>query len=367
MTNGRRRRPSSRPSSHLLKWEDAKRISASLELAKSEPDVPILPGDLDCDPMLLNCPDCTIDLRTGKALEHRREDYLTKLCPVPFDPAATCPLWLKVLDRIMDGNQDLVSYLQRVVGYCLTGDVREQVLWFFHGVGANGKSTFLNVIRALMGGYAMQSVSELLMAKTNESHPTERADLCGRRLVCTIETDDGKRLAESLLKQLTGGDTVRARKMHQDFFEFAPTWKIILAANHKPVVKGTDHAIWRRIKLVPFTVTIPPEEKDANLAEKLKLELPGILAWGVPGCLDWQRSGMQEPEEIRAATDAYRAEQDTLAAFIVGCCVSIREARVQASRLFDAYQAWSGDRWTTQKSFTQKMEGARLPVSHRHW
>ena len=210
----------------------------------------------------------TLDLRTGTLRPHRREDSLSKLAPVIYDENATCPRWLKFLDRVMDGNKDLITYLQRVAGYCLTDEVSEQCLWFLHGTGANGKSTLLQTLIDLMGDYGMQAVSEFLMVKTNESHPTERADLHGKRFVATIETEQGKRIAEALMKQMTGGDRLRARRMRQDFFEFAPTHKIFLAANHKPTVCGTDQAAWRRIKLIPFTVTIADDEKDKDLPSR---------------------------------------------------------------------------------------------------
>ena len=195
---------------HGLKWEDARAIARCLELAKSEPGVPLLPEELDRDPFLLNVLNGTLDLRNGHLRPHRREDLLTKLAPVSYCLRATCPLWLKFLDRIMDGNQALITYLQRVVGYGLTGDVSEQCLWFFHGAGANGKSTFLTTLLAMLGDYGMQAVSDLLMVKSHESHPTERADLLGKRFVATIETEEAKRMAEALMKQMTGGDKVRA-------------------------------------------------------------------------------------------------------------------------------------------------------------
>jgi putative DNA primase/helicase len=340
---------------HALRWEHASRIAACLELLRAEPDIPVLPEQFDRDPFLLNLTNGTLDLRTGRLRPHSRKDLLTKLAPVAFDPQAACPLWLRFLARIMDGNDDLIGYLQRLVGYSLTGDVSEQLIWFFFGSGANGKSTFLGTVLSLLGDYGMQAVSELLMVKSHESHPTERADLFGRRLACTIETEEGKRLAESLMKQMTGGDKIRARKMKKDFFEFQPTHKLIMAANHKPVIRGKDRGTWRRIKLVPFTVTIAEEEKDKHLPEKLKGELPGILNWALAGCLAWQRDGLGEPDEVRAATDAYRDEQDLVAAFVTECCTVLREARVKASALYDAYTAWSGDKLMTQKAFSQQI------------
>jgi putative DNA primase/helicase len=340
---------------HCLKWEDARRIDACLRLAVSEPGIPVLPADLDRDLWLLNVQNGTLDLRTSTLRPHRREDMMTKFAPVVFDPKANCPLWMRRLDRWMGGNEGLVTYLQRAVGYALTGDVSEQVLFFLHGAGQNGKSTFLATVKEALGDYALQAVSELLMAKNTEAHPTEHADLFGKRFVCTVETDDGKRMAESLMKQLTGGDEVRARKLHRDFFGFMPTWKIFLAANHRPQVRGTDLAVWRRIKLIPFTVTIRDGEKDKKLPDKLKAERPGILAWAVRGCLDWQRGGLSEPAEVREATAAYRAEQDTVQGFLDECCVLHTEMRVRTGALFEAYQKWSGDKIMTPAAFRLRL------------
>jgi putative DNA primase/helicase len=341
---------------HALKWEERKKIFDCLELARSESGVPVLPGDLDRNTMLLNVHNGTLDLNTGRLREHRREDLITKLAPVEYDPTAPCPIWDRFLTRIMDGKADLVNYLRRVIGYCLTGDVTEQALWFFHGKGANGKSTFLGTILALLGDYAIQSVPELLMIKNNETHPTERADLFGKRFVATIETDEGKRMAESLMKQLTSGDKIRARKMRQDFFEFLPTHKLFLAANHKPVVRGTDLAAWRRIKLVPFTVTIPDQEKDKTLPNKLKGELPGILAWAVRGCLEWRQGGLQEPREVREATEGYRIEQDTVGGFLESCCTLHPDLRVRVKALHEAYLEWSGDKMTSREAFGRRLK-----------
>jgi putative DNA primase/helicase len=342
-----------------LRSEQVQRLEAMLKVAQS--DLPISPNKLDADKFLLNVQNGTLNLRTGELQPHRREDFLTKLAPVSYDPEACCPEWEKALARWMDDNKDLVTYLQRVIGYSLTGDVSEQSLWFFYGTGANGKSTFLGTVQAMLGDYAMQAVSELLMVKAHESHPAERADLFGKRFVATIETEDGKRLAEALVKQMTGGDRMRARALYQNFFEFTPTHKIFLGVNHKPVIGGTDHGIWRRIKLVPFMVTISDEEKDKALPEKLKAELAGILAWAVRGCLDWRREGLAEPDEVRQATTEYQAEQDSVAAFLAHCCAINPEYRVQSSALFKAYQDYSGDRIMTQKAFTKRMESKEYP------
>jgi putative DNA primase/helicase len=345
---------------HLLKWEDRKKIEATVELMKAERGVPILPEQLNRDPYLFNVMNGTIDLRTGDLRQHQQSDYITKISPVQFLPELRdedCSLWLCFLERVMAGNAGVIDYLRRVIGYSLTGDVGEQSLWFLHGSGANGKSTFLGAIRELMGDYGWQAVSELLIQRSHETHPTERADLFGKRFVCTIETEQGKRIAEALMKQMTGGDKMTARKMRQDFFEFSPTHKLFLAANHKPTIRGTDYAVWRRIKLVPFTVTIPEEEKDKALPAKLKAELPAILAWAVRGCLEWQREGMREPGEVTDATNAYRAEQDKVAKFLGECCLlsSDGNVRIRSSALLDAFQEWSGER-ITGNAFSARLE-----------
>jgi putative DNA primase/helicase len=342
---------------HCLAWESQKAIEYCLKSITSEQGIPILPAELDADPFLLNVHNGTIDLRTGKLREHRQPDFLTKLAGTEYHENAACPLWMSCLRFWMNDNDDLIGYLRRVIGYLLTGSVDEQCLWLFHGSGANGKSTLLLILLALLGDYAWQSVADLLMMKKNETHPTERADLFGKRLVATIETEEGQRVAEALMKQLTGGDKVTARRMRQDFFSFTPTHKIIMAANHKPRIQGRDYAVWRRIKLVPFEATIGEEAKDKRLVQKLKGELPGILAWAVRGCLEWQKAGLGEPDEVRQATTAYQAEQDLLAAFIAEVCFVHRDAKAQASVFFAKYQEWSGDHRTTQKTFTELMEG----------
>jgi len=230
-----------------------------------------------------------------------------------------------------------------MVGYSLTGDVSEQVLFFLYGSGANGKSTFVNMLLSLLGeDYAIQAAPELLVVG-KDRHPTEVADLYNKRLVASIEVEDGKRLAEGLVKQLTGGDKLKARLMRQDFFQFDPTHKLFLVANHKPIVRGTDYAIWRRIKLVPFDVTIAPENRDPHLLEKLIAEAPGILAWAVRGCIEWQKIGLDTPESVTTATDAYQAESDTLSAFIKECLVMVDVAETKASDLYVSYKTWCED------------------------
>jgi putative DNA primase/helicase len=347
-----------------LKSLAAPRRNAMIELARSE--LPILPAAMDRDGWLLNCRNGTLDLRTGQLRPHRREDYITRFCPVEFDPAALCPTWERCLrdwqpstqQGDQTGNPRMIEFIQRAVGYSLTGEVSEQVFFFLYGEGANGKSVFLATILALLGDYAIQAIAELLLAKRGEAHPTERADLFGKRFVATIETEDGRRMAEALLKQLTGGDRIRARRMRQDFWEFSPTHKIWLAANHRPAIHGTDYAIWRRVKVLPFAATIPPEKRDPRLATKLRAELPGILAWAVRGCLAWQREGLGEPEEVTEATAAYRAEQDVVSAWLTECCLRGPNYRCRASALMASISAWckiAGQAAPTQTAFGRRL------------
>lgn len=343
---------------HAVRSESAARIRAMVALAESEPGIPVLPAELDRDPWLLNVKNGTIDLRTGELRPHRREDLITKIAPVEYNPAAECPRWKQFLNEIMDGNQSLINFLQRAAGMSLTGDTSEHVLFICHGSGRNGKSTFLNTLLALLGDYGMTAAPDLLIAKQNDRHPTELADLFGKRLVVSIESEEGRRLAESLVKQLTGGDKIKARRMREDFWEFSPSHKLWLATNHKPRVRGTDIAIWSRLKLIPFAVTFPEDKQDKQLAKKLLAELPGILRWAVEGCLTWQRDGLRVPEEVKAATESYRQEQDVLAAFLNECCIINPLAKVAARNLYKAYVNWceeNGEHPLAQRNFGMRL------------
>ncbi len=251
----------------------------------------------------------------------------------------------------------MIDFVQCFVGYSLTGDVSEQVLCIWHGVGANGKSTILNALLELLGpDYTMKAGGDLLMVKRAEEHPTGLTDLAGRRLVAAIETTEGHRLAETLVKELVGGDPIRARRMREDYWQFTPTHKVILACNRRPVVKGTDVAIWRRLKLIPFKVVIPPAERDKHLPEKLRAELPGILAWAVRGCSDWQQHGLGEPKAVIDATADYQTAEDVLANFIAECCAIGPGTRVKARDLLAAYREWAGDKYLTTRRLTQMLE-----------
>jgi putative DNA primase/helicase len=336
---------------HAVRSESARAITAMIRLARSEPGIPVLPAELDRDRWVLNCPNGTVDLRTGKLREHRREDLITQLCNTAYDPLAVCPLWLRTLDTILGGKQELVGYLQRLLGYCLTGDVSEQILVIFWGRGSNGKTTIIGVILDLLGpGYAGKGSRDLFLAVKNDTHPTVLADLFGKRLVVCTEAPEGSRLDEGLVKELTGGDPLKARRMHEDLWQFFPTHKALLAVNHKPEIRGTDHGIWRRQRLVPFTAqfwnpdkgeTGPPELRaDKTIPERLRAEYPGILAWMVRGCLEWQRQGLGTPEEVLRATEDYRNEQDLIGTFLEECCLQGRDYRCRAGKLYESFHNW---------------------------
>lgn len=330
--------------SHAGRTQSANRIKAMIELAQSEPSIPVRTTELDQNNYLLGVSNGVINLRTGALREPRQKDHLTKQALVAYEPDAHAPLFLAFLDRIMGGNQALVDFIQRAIGYSLTGDTGEQCLFFLHGSGQNGKSTLLTAIKELLGDYAMQCPAETLMAKQGGGNiPNDIARLRGARFVATVETEDGRRFAESMIKQLTGQDTIAARFLFAEYFEFIPNFKIWLGANHKPVIRGDDYAIWRRIRLVPFTVTIPPEERDNGLAAKLKNEYPGILAWAVQGCMEWQRQGLNPPPEVLAATEEYKSEMDLIGKWIEECCITAPHATAKASALYGNYKRWVED------------------------
>jgi P4 family phage/plasmid primase-like protien len=322
------------------KSESKAKLDAMLTLAESEIEVRATPEDFDRDPWQLNCLNGTLDLRTGQLRPHNRADKFTRLVQVAYDPDAKAPTWLKFLDRIMASNQGLITYLQRAVGYTMTGLVTEHCLFFLYGSGKNGKSTFAQTLLEMLGDYQIKSPTSMIMIKRNEGIPNDLARLAGVRLTVTAEVEDGQRLAESLIKDLTGGDTITARLLHKEFFDFQPTHKLWMFGNHKPQIRGTDEGIWRRIKLVPFNTFISPEERDLELAQKLRAELPGILAWAIQGCQDWRRDGLTEPAEVVAATQTYRAEMDSLASFLGDCCMQGTNYKVKTSDLYKEYEKW---------------------------
>ena len=326
----------------LARWagqsESANRIDAMVRLARTAPEVVVEPCDLDADPWAFNVANGTINLRNGRLRPHRQGDLITKLADVEHTELVTCPTWDTFLDQVLP-DPEVRAFVQEVVGYSMVAVITEHILVFGYGVGANGKTTMLQTLLGLFGDYGRQAEPDLLLAR-REAHPTGMADLMGARLVVSTEVDEGRRLAEATVKQLTGADRIKARFMRQDFFEFEPTHTLFLAANHRPVVRGTDHAIWRRLRLLPFNVVIDAEDQDHHLVEKLSAELPGLLAWAVEGCLRWQRTGLSSPTAVMVATEDYRAEMDVLGAYLDESCVVSEVAYVSAADLYRSYVAW---------------------------
>jgi putative DNA primase/helicase len=317
-------------------------IRAMLSLAASE--LVIRLDEVDRDPFLLNCPNGTVNLRTGEIRSHRREDFLTKVTAAAFNPEAGSHTWDRALEAIFDGRGDVIKFMQRFLGYALTGDVREQVFPVGYGVGANGKSSLVEGFMNAVGpDYTAKAAPNLLLAKRGDSHPTELADLFGKRFVATVETENDRRLNESLMKELTGTDTMKARRLYENYWEFKPTWKLLLCTNHKPTIRGTDHGVWRRIRLVPFTQVFDGDKRDKALPEKFRAEAEGILAWAVRGCLAWQREGLGEPAAVREATAGYRMEQDVVGQFINERCQLGDGQTVRAKDLRLAFEDWASD------------------------
>ena len=292
---------------------------------------------------LLGVQNGVIDLRSGELLPHDRDQLITRLCATVYDPRAACPQWEAFLGEVMAGDAGMIAALQRLCGYCLTGDISVQVLPILYGSGANGKNVFLDTFQGILGAYGAKAPDSLITAQQHEQHPTEIADLMGRRLVVASETDEGRRLRIGLVKQLTGDATLKGRFMRQDFFEFRRTHKTLLVTNNKPVITEASHAVWRRIRLIPFEVTIPEQRQDKHLPEKLRREWPGILAWAVRGCLDWQQRGgdLGLPEKVTLATDSYRGESDPVGQFIDECCLVAEYGTVAKAELYEAFSRWA--------------------------
>lgn len=341
-----------------LRHQTAAHLRAIVELARTEPGVPVTVDQLDPDPWALNVANGIVDLQTGQLRPHDPAELHTKIVPITFDPGAVAPTWDRFLREVFDGSNELIGFVQRFAGYSLTGDVREQLLLFAHGAGANGKSTLLAMLRRLAGDYGCHLDPTLLTTADYDQHPTGKSDLRGARLVTTVETEANRRLAEALVKTLTGGDPIRARRMRGDFFEFWPTHTLWLAGNHLPAIRGTDLGIWRRIALVPFEVTFTGERQDAELPAKLATEAPGILSWAVRGCLDWQRDGLRIPERVTAATAAYRSSNDHLGRFIEECCEVHDDAYVSAGALRQEYESWCDEQG--ERPWSAKAVGSEL-------
>jgi putative DNA primase/helicase len=337
----------------------AKTVYAVVNLARADRRLAATVDQWDADPWLLGTPTGTVDLRTGKLRPRSPGDYITKLTGVSPDPSCPITRWREVLDRATGADHELIDYLQRMFGYALTGSTREHTLHFAHGTGANSKTTLLKVVTGCMGDYHRTAPIETFTITSLDRHPTDLAMLRGSRLVTATETEEGRKWAESRIKQLTGGDSVSARFMRQDFFEYVPQFTLVIVGNHKPSLRTVDEAIRRRYHLIPFNVTIPPQERDPDLGEKLKAEWPGILHWCIEGCLAWQRVGLSAPKAVIDATAAYLEAEDAMAAWLEEECIRDPNAWTRTHALFASWRSWAekcAEPYGSTKSFRDRME-----------
>jgi len=335
-------------------------VNKVVRLARSNEAQAAAADQWDSDPWLLGTPDGTVDLRTGELRKALPEDYITKATAVaPASPGTLAPLWEATLDRVTGGDPFLMRYHKLFAGYALTGIIREHVFRFDYGTGANGKTTIIGALQGVLGDYTMSIPTEMLMVSSGERHPTELAMLRGVRLAVGQETEQGKRWAEARIKQLTGGDPIRARFMRQDFFEFAPQFKLIVVGNHRPSLRGVDEAMRRRLHLVPFHVTIPKEQRDPDLPERLREEWPAILRWAIDGCLEWQASGLVPPKVVVTATEQYLDAEDAFSLWLDECVERDPNACESSANLFASWKAWaerSGEFIGSQKQLSTNLQ-----------
>jgi putative DNA primase/helicase len=342
--------------------ESSAGVAGALTLASTESEVAVTPDDLDADPFLLNCTNGTLDLRTGELREHDPADLLTKITGAAYRPETLGPEWVKFLTRVQP-DEGMREFLARLTGLALEGRVVEHLLPIHHGHGANGKTTFTDAVLHALGDYADVADPDLLTARTFDAHPTGVADLFGLRLAVLHESDAGRRLAEGTVKRLTGGDRVKARRMREDFWSFDPSHTFVMLTNHKPIIGGTDEGIWRRLRLVPWDVVIPPAERDAELGDKLQLEADAVLSWLVNGYREWRGRGLAEPDAVTAATKAFRDESDALGRFLEQRCFTGQHYNAGSSDLFSAWSTWCGQEGEepgTQTAFATRMQNKGL-------
>lgn len=346
----------------IIKWclssESKMKLSAALSIA--EPMMSQSINSFDADSLLLCCSNGAVNLRTGNLIKPKREDWLYRSTNILYNAVAKCDRFLQFLDEVFNNDKELINFIQKAVGYLLTGLTIEQVLFILYGTGANGKSVFLNLLGDLLGDYSVTTPASTF--KDNPYYdgiPNDVARIAGARVVTSIEIKEGTRLNEERIKAVTGGDRVTARFLHNEFFEFTPACKFCIAVNHKPIIRGSDEAIWRRIRLIPFQVFFPPERRDLQLYQKLRTELPGILSWAVEGCLKWQKEGLEPVGKVKEWTDNYRAESDLIAQFLEEKTSKALTAKIKASDLYRAYESWCkehGEFVITGTKFGKRME-----------
>lgn len=359
---------------HASKSESAGGIRAAIELASADQRIVLRREAFDANDWLFNTPDATFDLQHVTRHQPAQGDYITKIAGVSAGPVSNCPIWITFLDRIMGGDEDMVAFLRRTAGYCLTGSTAEQCMFIAYGRGANGKSTFMSILQYIMGDYAKQTPVETFTARREGGIPNDLAALAGTRMVTCSETAEGSGLEESLVKAATGGDPIPCRFLNREFFSFEPRFKLWMLTNHKPIVKGTDEGIWRRLRLIPFEVIIPKPDQDKDLLTKLKAEAPAILRWMLEGLKEWRSQGLNPPKRVLDATAEYRKDMDALADFMLERCL-VGDLSFQADNgdLYRSYSEWARDNGTRPKShrgFTQALKDRgynQSRTSARHW
>lgn len=362
----------------MLKWAtktaSSKNKEAMIKECQHLDGIPASPDEFDAFPDYINCQNGIVNLRNGELMPHDSNFMMSKICYTEYDPSGDPPqLWLKFLDDVTDGDKELQTYIQKCVGYSLTGSTREQCAYFLYGMGNNGKSTFLDTIADMIGGYASNVQPETIMMKKfgGEGANSDIARLKSARFVTSEEPTEGVRLNEGLLKQLTGGSKITCRFLYGDEFEYLPEFKIWVATNHKPIIRGTDFGIWRRIKLIPFEVNIPAAKVDKNLKYKLRKEFPQILHWAVQGCIKWiNDKGLDEPKRVQEAVKEYKAEMDLLAGFMEQCIEIDYEGdlKISANDLFRVYSKWTKENneyEMSSKKFFREI-GKKLPEKGRN-
>ncbi|MDD5702377.1 MAG: phage/plasmid primase, P4 family, partial [Dehalococcoidales bacterium] len=348
---------------HALSSESGKRQREMLNLVKAEGDITISINDLDKDIYLFNCQNATIDLRTGQARAQNKEDLITIMAPVDYDPAAGCPRWEEFLNLIQNNSQAMIVYLQKISGYCLTGDTKTDIIPFCHGMGGNGKSTYWAVIRdKVMGSYGYEVDPDVFLVNNQKFKDSgqreELANLYGKRLVTATEIPEGRQLTTSLLKAISGGESIHGDRKYERGVTFKPTFKVILSGNNEPVIKDNTDGSWRRLKKIPFTVKI--QNQIDGFEDTFNDELPGILNWLIAGCLLWQREGLKDPQEVIEATAEYRKDQDLIAQFLEDCCIRTPDAEVTKKDFKAAYQKWCTE--SSIKAMSDKELKQRLQV-----
>jgi putative DNA primase/helicase len=329
---------------HAKKSQHIQRLKAMVDLARSDEKIAAESRAFDADPLVFNVANGTIDLRSGELREHSRLDMLTKQSPVAYDEDAKFPLFSEFLLEIMNRDIDLCAYLQRVFGYWLTGSTEEQLLWVFHGSGANGKSTLMSVLAHIFGNYGAQPpIDAFLVHKFRPPTQPDLMDLAGARIAVSTELEPGRRLSEDLVKRSTGGESITGRRLYENPWSYQPQFKLAFVVNSLPGIRGQDEAIWRRVRKIPFTVTIPPDQRDTKLLGKLEAEAPGILSWMVEGCLNWRDLGLLEPDSVKTATSDYKDEMDLLADWIAEEQVRTgSDLSERASELYESFKGWAG-------------------------